>query len=70
MARKLGISPDEVLYFGDSLNDLPVFRAFRHTVAVENARPEVKALAWRTTASNADDGVARFLATWFDLRLA
>jgi hypothetical protein len=69
LAHKLGIEADEVLYFGDSLNDLPVFEVFRHTVAVENARPEVRRLAWRTTSSNADDGVARFLAAWFDLEL-
>jgi Cof subfamily protein (haloacid dehalogenase superfamily) len=67
LAEKLGLAAEEVLYFGDSLNDMPVFETFPYTVAVENARPEVKALAWRTTKSNAEDGVAAFLATWFGL---
>ncbi len=69
LAERLGVAADEVLYFGDSLNDLPVFESFPYTVAMANARPEVKALAWRTTASNAEDGVARFLRAWFDLPL-
>lgn len=65
LAERLGIAPDEVVYFGDSLNDLVVFRVLQHCVAVDNARPEVKALAWRIALSNNDDGVARMLAELF-----
>ena len=61
MARRLGISEDSVLYFGDSLNDLPVFHRLPYVVAMANARPEVKALAWRTAPHVREDGVARFL---------
>lgn len=67
LASELGIASEEILYFGDSLNDLPVFQRLSYTVAMANARPEIKALAWRTTASNAEDGVARFLADHFGL---
>lgn len=67
LAARLGVAPDEIVYFGDSLNDLVVFRALRHCVAVENARPQVKELAWRTAPSNNDDGVARMLAELFGL---
>ena len=67
LASRLGVAPDEIVYFGDSLNDLVVFRALDHCVAVDNARPEVKALAWRTALSNNDDGVARMLAALFGL---
>jgi Cof subfamily protein (haloacid dehalogenase superfamily) len=67
LAHKLGLEAEQVLYFGDSLNDLPVFETFPYTVAVGNGRPEVKALAWRTTAASEDDGVARFVAEWFSL---
>lgn len=67
LAARLGVEPDEIIYFGDSLNDLVVFRALKRCVAVENARPEVKALAWRTAPSNNDDGVARVLAALFAL---
>jgi Cof subfamily protein (haloacid dehalogenase superfamily) len=67
LASRLGVAPDEIIYFGDSLNDLVVFRALRHCVAVDNARPEVKALAWRIAPSNNDDGVARMLAELFGI---
>ncbi|MBN1920736.1 MAG: HAD hydrolase family protein [Anaerolineae bacterium] len=65
LAAQLGITPEEILYFGDSLNDLPVFEAIPHAVAVENARPEIKARAWRIAASNDAAGVARFLVEFF-----
>jgi hypothetical protein len=61
MADRLGIPREQILYFGDSLNDLPVFRELPHAVAVANAHPEVKALAWRMADAAGEDGVARFL---------
>jgi len=67
LAEGLDIAPDEIVYFGDSLNDLPVFENLPYAVAMGNARPEVKRLAWRTTTSNAEDGVACFLAQHFGL---
>jgi len=67
LAARLGVAPDEIVYFGDSLNDLVVFRALRHCVAVDNARPQVKEMAWRIAPSNNDDGVARVLAELFEL---
>jgi hydroxymethylpyrimidine pyrophosphatase-like HAD family hydrolase len=67
LASRLGVGPDDIVYFGDSLNDLVVFRALRHCVAVDNARPEVKALAWRIAPSNNDDGVARVLVELFGI---
>ena len=67
LAHHLGIDAQGVLYFGDNLNDLPVFERLPYTVAMANARPEVKARAWRHAPSNAEDGVARFLAHFFAL---
>ncbi|MEJ5309416.1 MAG: HAD family hydrolase [Anaerolineae bacterium] len=67
LASRLGIAADEIVYFGDSLNDLVVFRALPHCVAVDNARPPVKELAWRIAPSNNEDGVARMLAELFAL---
>ncbi|MCJ7549356.1 MAG: Cof-type HAD-IIB family hydrolase [Anaerolineae bacterium] len=69
LAESLDIAPDEIVYFGDSLNDLPVFENLPYAVAMGNARPEVKRLAWKTTTSNAEDGVATFLAQHFRLDL-
>lgn len=56
-----GIAPADVLAFGDMPNDLPMLEWAGHSVAVANAHPTVLAAARRHTASNDDDGVARFI---------
>ncbi len=61
LAARLGVPREAILYFGDNLNDLVLFRAIPHAVAVGNARPEVKALAWRIAPPQSEEGVARFL---------
>ena len=67
LAGSMGISSDEVVYFGDSLNDIPVFNTIAYPVAVGNARSEVLDLAWRTTQTNNAHGVAYFLTDLFGL---
>jgi Cof subfamily protein (haloacid dehalogenase superfamily) len=69
LCSRMGISSDEIIYFGDSLNDIPVFESITYPVAVGNARPEVLDLAWQTTCTNNEHGVARFLIDLFDLEL-
>jgi hydroxymethylpyrimidine pyrophosphatase-like HAD family hydrolase len=62
VATALGVDPGDVLVFGDMPNDLPMFEwAGFGRVAVANAHPAVRALADEVTASNDEDGVARFL---------
>ena len=62
VAAELGISPRDVLVFGDMPNDVPMFQwAGWRRVAVANAHPEVLALADEVTASNDADGVAAWL---------
>ena len=58
LCAELGVSPDEVVAFGDYPNDLPMLEWAGHAVAVANAHPNVLAAADEVTASNADDGVA------------
>ncbi|MBB5870931.1 hydroxymethylpyrimidine pyrophosphatase-like HAD family hydrolase [Allocatelliglobosispora scoriae] len=57
----LGIKPEEVIVFGDQLNDVPIFRWAGHRVAVGNAHPELIELADEVAASNDEDGVAAYL---------
>lgn len=52
---------DEIICFGDNLNDLPMFRESDVKIAVSNARPEVKSAADYIIGSNDDDGVAEWL---------
>ncbi len=57
---------DEIVVFGDNRNDLPMFEAAHRSCAVNNAMAEVKAQATHIIASNAENGVARFLERVFN----
>jgi hydroxymethylpyrimidine pyrophosphatase-like HAD family hydrolase len=52
---------DNVVCFGDDVNDLPLFEISDECYAVANAKPEVKAKATVVISSNDDDGVAKWL---------
>ena len=47
--------------YSDSLDDIPMFEMSDECYAVENAVPELKAVATGVIASNEDDGVAKWL---------
>jgi len=53
---------DEIIGFGDNLNDLPLFDACDRCYAVANARAEVQERADGMIRANAEDGVVRFIA--------
>ena len=55
------IWPERTLAFGDSLNDLSLLMYTPNRVAMANARQELKDAAAWVCASNAEDGVARFI---------
>jgi Cof subfamily protein (haloacid dehalogenase superfamily) len=54
----LGLSPSDVVAFGDAENDLAMFRIAGASVAMGQASEAVKQAATIVTAANADDGVA------------
>ncbi|GLZ07225.1 hydrolase [Actinomadura sp. NBRC 104412] len=56
-----GISPEEVVAFGDMPNDLPMLTWAGTSYAVANAHPDVLATVTHTTAGNDEDGVAQVL---------
>ena len=58
---ELGVRPEEVIAFGDMLNDLPMLALAGWSVAVANAHPAVRAIADEVTAACGEDGVARVL---------
>lgn len=64
-AGMLGLSPENFVAFGDSLNDLPMLRAAGRSVAVANGRPDILAVCDDICPSNQEDGVARYLAEHF-----
>ena len=59
LAREVGA--DRVVVFGDNRNDIAMMRAADYSVAVENAFPEVKAIASEVIGLNTDDSVARWI---------
>ena len=61
LCEALGIGADEVVAFGDHLNDLPMLAWAGHAVAVANAHPDVVEVADDVTATNDEDGVALVL---------
>lgn len=61
ICRTVGISPAEVISFGDAENDIPMLRAAGMGVAMGNAAENVKAAADMVTLSNNEDGIAAAL---------
>lgn len=60
-AEHFGFSMEELLCFGDSLNDVSMLEAAGTGVCVANAREDVKALGLPVCRANDEDGVARYI---------
>ena len=61
LAAHLGVSLDEVATFGDSENDISMFEAAGHAVAVSNASADAAAAARYRIGAATDDAVAAAL---------
>lgn len=59
--ERFGFSMEELICFGDSLNDVSMLKAAGTGVAVGNARDDVKALGFPLCRSNDEDGVAHYI---------
>lgn len=59
VCNKLGITMNEVMAIGDSLNDFTMIKNAGIGVAMGNAQQEIKEIADCTTFSNNEDGVAK-----------
>ncbi|WP_448517522.1 Cof-type HAD-IIB family hydrolase [Pseudothermotoga sp.] len=55
------VSPEEVMYIGDNLNDASIMRMVGTSVAMMNAPDEIKRIATHVTDSNDESGVAKAL---------
>ncbi|MEK3882788.1 Cof-type HAD-IIB family hydrolase [Paenibacillus sp. PL2-23] len=60
-AAYVGCSPDQLIVFGDNLNDVGLFEASGTRIAVSNAHPKLASMATHLTESNNADGVAQFI---------
>ncbi len=61
LAQKLEIPLENIVVFGDYLNDLDMFEIAGHAIAMENALPEVKESAHEIIASNCQGAVLQYL---------
>jgi len=61
LRERLGAGREECYAFGDSMNDLSMFRHAGHSIAMGNADDGVKAVANQVTRSNNEDGIAAAL---------
>ncbi len=60
-AAHFGFGMDELLTFGDSLNDVSMLEAAGTGIAMGNARDDVKAMGFPICGTNDEDGVARYI---------
>ncbi|WP_461213299.1 Cof-type HAD-IIB family hydrolase [Lacticaseibacillus sp. GG6-2] len=58
-AEEKGFTLAECMAIGDNLNDESMITMAKYGVAMGNAVPHIKDIAWWTTAKNTDDGVAQ-----------
>lgn len=65
LAKYIGVSACEVLCFGDMPNDIEMVKWAGHGVAMENAHPDLKAVANEICGSNNNAGIADVLERWF-----
>ena len=61
LCNHLGIPLDEAVSFGDNLNDVSMIEKAGMGVAMENAEPEIKAIADAITLTNDEGGVGEFI---------
>jgi Cof subfamily protein (haloacid dehalogenase superfamily) len=69
VCQRLEIPIDEVMAFGDGLNDKEMIITAGHGVAMLNGRAQVKAVADAIAPHHADHGVAQYLDQYFNLGL-
>lgn len=60
-AGHFGFGMDELVCFGDSLNDVSMLQAAGTGVVVANAREDVKSMGFTVCRANDEDGVARYI---------
>ncbi|RSL33045.1 HAD family phosphatase [Salibacterium salarium] len=62
LASQHNLLLEETLAIGDSFNDLSMMNAAGHSIAMGNAKPEIKNKCSHVTLSNQEDGVAHAIA--------
>lgn len=61
LQKRLNISPEETMVFGDNMNDISMLHQAKYSYAIGNARDEVKQEAAFTADTYSNDGVLKEL---------
>ena len=61
LCKRLGYSLNDVIFFGDGLNDIELMKNSGFGVAMGNALEEVKMVSDDVTLTNLEDGVIKYL---------
>ena len=56
-----GFAPEEVIAIGDNMNDMGMLTCIPNSVAIGNARQEIKDVCKYVADTNANDGVLQIL---------
>lgn len=67
LCQHLGESIENVIYYGDSLNDLCVFESNINSIAVSNSTDEIKKLAKKLIGSNIENSVTTDILNTFEI---
>ena len=61
IGKKLGISTEEMMAFGDAENDMEMIKTVKYGIAMGNAMDSLKKAAWDVTDTNDQMGIAKAL---------
>ncbi|AOG60598.1 HAD superfamily hydrolase [Spiroplasma helicoides] len=64
--ESLGYKNEEIIFFGDSGNDIPALKLYKNSVAMGNSLQEVKDAAKYITDNCLDNGIMNFLKKYLD----
>lgn len=67
LSRYLNIDRNQIMAFGDNVNDLEMIEYAGVSVAMGNGKDVLKSKAGYIAKANSEDGVARFLIDYFEL---
>ena len=67
LAEKIGASIEDMIFFGDNLNDIDLLKAVGKGIAMENAPDEVKVIAKEICGKNTEGGVIEYLQQFYNL---
>ncbi len=68
LCEHMGITLDNVMAFGDEMNDYQMLSKVKHSYAMGNALEEIKAICRNVCESNDEDGVMKTLKNVFQLK--